>query len=144
MKAAYYSAAFIIRAAAADRLDIDPEELDISNVRRFELPDGSFAGEIIINDHLANGAGFTRWIGAHWRELLDSIVRPEAGSLGAAFVSPAHRSECDSSCPDCLRHYRNMRATMAFWIGDSDCHCFARLTPLVFRAESMATSMPLS
>jgi hypothetical protein len=108
VKAAYYSAAFIIRAAAADRLDIDPEELDISNVRRFELPDGSFAGEIIINDHLANGAGFTRWIGENWRELLDSIVRPEPGSLGAALISPTHRSECDSSCPDCLRHYRNM------------------------------------
>jgi DEAD/DEAH box helicase domain-containing protein len=108
VKAAYYSAAFIIRAAAAEQLDIDPEELDISNVRRFEFPDGGFAGEIIINDHLANGAGFTRWIGAHWRELLDSIVRPEPESLGAAFVSPAHRSECDSSCPDCLRHYRNM------------------------------------
>lgn len=108
VKAAYYSAAFIIRAAAADQLDIDPEELDISNVRRFELPGGSFAGEIIINDHLANGAGFTRWIGIHWRDLLNSIARPPAGSLGAALISPAHRAECDSSCPDCLRHYRNM------------------------------------
>jgi ATP-dependent helicase YprA (DUF1998 family) len=108
VKAAYYSAAFIIRAAAADHLDIDPEELDISNVRRVELQDGSFAGEIIINDHLANGAGFTRWIGTHWQELLDSILRPAPDSLGAAFVSQRHRSECDSSCPDCLRHYRNM------------------------------------
>ena len=79
MKAAYYSAALIVRAAAADRLDIDPEELDISNVRRIELTDGSFAGEIIINDHLANGAGFTRWIGGHWRELLDSITAAGSG-----------------------------------------------------------------
>ena len=108
VKAAYYSAAFIIRAVAAELLQIDPEELDISNVRRFELPDQSFAGEIIINDHLANGAGFTHWIGFHWREVLDSIVRPESDSLASAFVSPTHRSECDSSCPDCLRHYRNM------------------------------------
>lgn len=108
VKAAYYSAAFIVRAAAADQLDIDPEELDISNVRRIELADGSLAGEIIINDHLANGAGFTRWISGHWRELLDSILRPVADTLGAALISPAHRAECDSSCPDCLRHYRNM------------------------------------
>jgi len=108
VKAAYYSAAFIIRAAAADRLDIDPEELDISNVRRFQLNNGGYAGEIIINDHLANGAGFTRWIGTRWHELLDSIVRPDSEAITASFISAAHKAECDSSCPDCLRHYRNM------------------------------------
>ena len=58
LKAAYYSAAFIVRSVAAGLLDIDPEELDISTVRRVERPIGHFIGEIVISDHLANGAGF--------------------------------------------------------------------------------------
>jgi hypothetical protein len=44
VKAAFYSAAFILRAVAADLLDIDPEELDISNVRQVTLGSGVKAG----------------------------------------------------------------------------------------------------
>lgn len=113
VKAAFYSAAFIIRSAAAEQLDIDPEELDISNVRRVELPDGTPIGEIIINDHIANGAGFTKWIGDNWKAVLESIVdlSPPEGTFPNALISVEHRAgerRCDSSCPDCLRHYRNM------------------------------------
>lgn len=113
VKAAFYSAAFIIRSVAADNLDIDPEEIDISNVRRVKLPDDTPVGEIIINDHIPNGAGFTKWIADNWRNLLESIVdlNPPARSFQAALIATKHRSgagKCDSSCPDCLRHYRNM------------------------------------
>jgi len=107
VKAAYYSAAFIIRSAAAQLLDIDPEELDISNIRRIH---GTFIGEIVISDHLANGAGFVAQIQKQWTELLTSIVGPDpdpetfAGSLFAG----KHIDDCDSSCYDCLRQYRNM------------------------------------
>ena len=45
VKASYYSAAFVLRSVAAEILDIDPEELDISDVRQVERPDGSRAGE---------------------------------------------------------------------------------------------------
>ena len=62
VKSAYYSAAFILRVVSAERLDIDPDEFDISNVRQVELVDETKVGEIVINDHLANGAGFTAWI----------------------------------------------------------------------------------
>ena len=110
VKAAYYSAAFILRSVAAERLDIDPEEFDVSNVRQIELDDGRRVGEIVLNDHLANGAGFTRWVHGHWREVLDSTVsttQPEDTFIGA-LVSVEHRRECDSSGYDCLRQYRNM------------------------------------
>jgi DEAD/DEAH box helicase domain-containing protein len=70
VKAAFYSAAFILRSAAAERLDIDPEEFDVSNVRQVELADGRMAGEIVINDHLANGAGFTSWLHENWADIL--------------------------------------------------------------------------
>jgi hypothetical protein len=39
IKAAFYSAAFIVRAAVAQELDIDPEELDVSGLRQVELED---------------------------------------------------------------------------------------------------------
>ena len=109
VKAAYYSAAFIIRAVAAEQLDIDPEEIDISNVRFVEEPDGSRVGEIVINDHLPNGAGFTNWIAEHWKDVLMSAVAiaPPPSSFPGAITSESHRA-CDTSCPDCLRHYRNM------------------------------------
>lgn len=110
VKAAFYSAAFVIRAVAAEKLDIDPEEIDISNVRRVEQPDGEYAGEIIINDHLPNGAGFTNWINENWATVLQAAVNTNvpANSFTGALISAQHRNRCDASCPDCLRHYRNM------------------------------------
>jgi hypothetical protein len=110
VRAAYYSAAFILRSTAADYLDIDPEELEISTVRRIESESGSFMGEIVIGDHLPNGAGFANQIHKDWRNLLELILgaSPEDGSFAGALISERHRNRCDSSCPDCLRQYRNM------------------------------------
>jgi Lhr-like helicase len=126
VKSAYYSAAFILRSAAADELDIDPEELDISNVRQVLLENDSRVGEIVINDHLPNGAGFTRWISTNWSGLLDSIVAPPDESYVAAIIASAHRAACDSSCPDCLRHYRNMsyHGLLDWRLGLSLLRCF--------------------
>lgn len=110
VKAAYYSAAFILRSVTAEQLDISPEELDISNVRQVDLPSGDKVGEIIINDHLANGAGFTAWMARNWQAILQSIMdaAPGGNSFAGALISPSHQQACDSSCYDCLRQYRNM------------------------------------
>lgn len=113
VKAAYYSAAFILRAVTAEELDIDPEELDISGLRQVALENtGEKVGEIVINDRLPNGSGFTEWLKQHWEEKLKeivSIVSKEAPSdkFAGSLISPKHLS-CDSSCYDCLRQYRNM------------------------------------
>lgn len=110
VRAAYYSAAFIIRSIAADHLDIDPEELEISTIRRIEGKAGTFMGEIVIGDHLPNGAGFANQIHKDWQKLLQLIVNASPGddSFAGALISDEHRDHCDSSCPDCLRQYRNM------------------------------------
>ena len=110
IKAAYYSAAFILRFVAAEELDIDPDELDISNVRQIQLANGTRAGEIIINDHLANGAGFTAWIEGNLAKILGtatSVNAPRNTFIGA-LLSDDHRMRCDSSGYDCLQNYRNM------------------------------------
>lgn len=110
IRAAYYSAAFILRSTAADYLDIDPEELEISTIRRIESSPGVFAGEIVIADHLPNGAGFADQLHKDWEKLLSLILkaRPGDGSFAGALISERHANRCDSSCPDCLRQYRNM------------------------------------
>lgn len=110
VKAAYYSAAFILRSLAAELLDTDPEEFDVSNVRQVELEDGHKVGEIVLSDHLANGAGFVAWLQQHWPEVLadaTSTTKPPNTFIGA-LVSEEHRLTCDSSAYDCLRQYRNM------------------------------------
>jgi DEAD/DEAH box helicase domain-containing protein len=104
-----YSAAFILRSVVAEQLDIDPEELEISNVRQVDTPVGAKVGEIIISDRLANGAGFTSWLANNLESVLKSIViEPPVNSYVGAIVSEYHKSNCDSSCYDCLRQYRNM------------------------------------
>ena len=112
VKAAYYSAAFILRSVVAEKLDIDPEEIDISNVRAVELDDGTWTGEIIINDHLENGAGFTAWLsqGDNWRRILDEITGPvqEADTFVNKLLSAEHAQACRAACYDCLCLYRNM------------------------------------
>jgi DEAD/DEAH box helicase domain-containing protein len=109
VKAAFYSAAFMVRAVAAQELDIDPEELDVSGLRQAELEDtGEKVGEIVISDRLANGSGFTYWLANHWEDiLLDKILKSQ-NSFAEAIMSPEHRQKCDSSCYDCLQQYRNM------------------------------------
>ncbi len=106
VKAAYYSAAFIIRSLAAEMLDIDPDEINISNIRRL----ANDSGEIIINDHLPNGAGFTAWIGEHFAEVLSRATTLPAipDTFTAALVAKDHSDRCDHACPDCLRTFRNM------------------------------------
>jgi DEAD/DEAH box helicase domain-containing protein len=110
VKAAYFSGAFILRAIAADRLDIDPEEIDISNLRAVPAPAAGFVGELVLSDHLANGAGFTRWVSENWATMLADAVntQPPQGSVVFNLIRDSHRTRCDSSCYDCLRQYRNM------------------------------------
>ena len=110
VKAAYYSAAFILKAIAAEELDIDPDEFDISNVRQVDMGTGERCGEIVISDHLANGAGFARWVYDNWEKLLTSVVRPDVKSdtFIGSIVGQEHISGCESACYNCLMNYRNM------------------------------------
>lgn len=110
VKASYYSAAFILRSLAAELLDTDPDEFDVSNVRQVELPAGQRAGEIVLSDHLANGSGYVAWVHRNWPDLLaraTSIAEPANTFIGA-LTSEAHQQRCDSAGYDCLRQYRNM------------------------------------
>jgi hypothetical protein len=109
VKAAFSSAAFILRAAVADVLDIDPDEFDINYLRRREIEPGRFVGELVISDFLANGSGFTRWLADNWAHSLGDVLSPtNPGSFPAELLIASHRTNCSTACYDCLKNYRNM------------------------------------
>lgn len=106
VRAAYYSAATILVRLAAEKLDIDPDELEVSSIFRHQQ---SGMGRIYINDNLPNGAGYTRWLWDHVEDLLGEVNSPDTSSsvLLKKIVSCEHRTDCDQSCYECLRGYRN-------------------------------------
>jgi len=108
VKAAFYSAAFILRSVAADLLDVDSEEIVVSNVRARPLKDGVSVGEIVLNDYLPNGAGFVAWMKTNWSLVLRGALAPERDGFARTMTSEKHMERCETACPDCLRHYRNM------------------------------------
>ncbi len=108
VKGAFYSAAFIIRSVAADLLDIDAEEIVVSNVRQRPLPNREYVGEIVLNDFLPNGSGFVSWVENNWKTVLQAALHPSRDGFARTMLSDNHRRRCETSCPDCLRHYRNM------------------------------------
>jgi len=109
VKAAYASAAFIMRSIAADEMVIDPEDLDICHLRSWQLSTGQPVGEIVIADNHPNGSGFTQWLSENWKRCLSLVVHP-AGNEGFAsrMLAPTHVEQCDTTCYACLQNFRNM------------------------------------
>ena len=103
MRGAYYSAAFLLRTMVAEYLDIDPEELDIGNVVSH-----TDRGEIRLNDHLPNGAGFSTQIKEIIADLLREAGSPQNSSFLNNIYSKEHAKECDAACHKCLKAYRNI------------------------------------
>ena len=99
-KAALYSFAFLLRAAACRLLDIDTNELDAGiHPTRVE---GDLRGQIFLCDKLENGAGYCTRLSdpVIWKQLVNQVWL-EIAAMHA--VEP-----CDSSCNRCLRDFRNM------------------------------------
>jgi hypothetical protein len=105
VKAAIYSAAFLIQRVIAGQLDIDPDEIEIANIE--PINHGLHAG-IVLSDRLANGAGFVRWASDNIDTVFSEILAPNPGSYIANIFKEEHLNDCDSACYECLKVYRNM------------------------------------
>jgi hypothetical protein len=109
VKAAIYSAAFLLRSVVAELLDFNPEEIDVCNFERIRVGSDRAMGIIAVSDHLPNGAGFVRHVSDHWAGILSETIAPSSGDSFAARIISQHHLSCDSSCYDCLRSFRNMQ-----------------------------------
>jgi DEAD/DEAH box helicase domain-containing protein len=108
-RAALYSFGFLLRRAAAVRLDVSDVELKAG--LRTTVTGGPVVGQVFLSDTLENGAGYSTYLGdpAEFEALLQDILGP--GHLGRFQVMGghhAHGNACQTSCHDCMRDYGNM------------------------------------
>ena len=104
-RAAFTSFGELLRQAACDFLDVEPDELEV-NLRPMDS-DGRARFELFLLDSLENGAGYCRHLeqaGRLREEILGRLVRTGAEPLQTLL---AHADACDGACYDCLRHYDN-------------------------------------
>lgn len=109
IRSGFYSAAFMLQRVLADRLDVDPTEIEIADVRKWQIDDDAYTAELILTDELPNGSGFVRHLYDNIEMILDECVnvQPEKTYLGNIH-SEEHRANCNDACYDCLKVFRNM------------------------------------
>lgn len=107
-RAALYSFGFLLRRAAAVRLDIDERELKVG--LRVVNAQG-VTGQVFLSDSLENGAGYSSYLGkpAVMEDLLKFIVGQGGDTrFFGPLVDPKHAAICQTSCPDCIRDFSNL------------------------------------
>lgn len=109
VRSGYYSAAFLLQRILADKLDVDPTEIEIADISMKELEDGRRIAEIILTDELPNGSGFVRYLYKNLVNILSESINPSnANSYLGKIHSQTHQGKCDDACYDCLKVFRNM------------------------------------
>jgi DEAD/DEAH box helicase domain-containing protein len=100
----YWSFGELLRVAAADKLSVDPKELEVG-LQPHSTPDGIETRRIFIADRADNGAGYARHLAipAVMKSVIEAITELERGRLEAE----PHAGNCDSACPDCISSYDN-------------------------------------
>ena len=112
IRAAFYSAAFLLQRALADKLDVQPDEIEICEKidEQHEYP------SIYLSDALPNGAGIVSYLfqDGKLEELIRSIINfdtfdPFKTSKDESFMHSLilHRDECLTACQKCLMTYSN-------------------------------------
>ena len=111
-RAAHLSFGQLLRSAACALLDVETGELEV-NVRPVPAgPHGREAFELFLMDTLENGAGYCARLHSGGRladDLLLPLGRLDRRGVLDPILAASHTGECDSSCRDCLREYRNER-----------------------------------
>lgn len=114
IRAAFYSAAFLLQRALADKLDVQPDEIEIC-----EKIDGNFVyPTLYLSDALPNGAGIVSYLyqDGKLKELIESIINfdsfdvtktPKDKSFMQSLISQEHRCNCLTACQKCLLTYNN-------------------------------------
>jgi hypothetical protein len=111
VRSGYYSAAFLLQRILADKLDVDPTEIEIADISMKLLEDGTNRkiAEIILTDELPNGSGFVRYLYNNLTSVLSELINPSNSSSYLGKIhSQSHQEKCNDACYDCLKVFRNM------------------------------------
>lgn len=109
IRSAFYSAAFLLQRVIADKLDVDPVEIEIADIRKVSSENGRDTAEIILTDELPNGSGFVRHLFNNINEIIQEAITPQEGITFLGNIhSKSHRHSCKDACYDCLKVFRNM------------------------------------
>lgn len=100
--AAITSFAELLRVAAAVYLDVDSSEFRVGT-QRYRSPH-CVTSQLFLADALENGAGYARRL--FDEERLRGLLQRHYDEVLVDWSSDKH-SDCDRSCPDCLRNYGN-------------------------------------
>ncbi|MFJ8210661.1 DEAD/DEAH box helicase [Streptomyces sp. NPDC096033] len=103
-RAAWYSLAFLLRAAAAQFLDVGRQEL-LAGIHTGPHPAGDPVAYAFLADALENGAGFSTHLGRPG--VIPGFMQAVHTYL-ETLRQTEHAEICTSSCPLCLRDYSNM------------------------------------
>lgn len=109
-RAALYSYGFLLRRAAAVRLDVSDAELKVGLRTTIDAA-GSVVGQIFMSDTLENGAGYSTHLGApnEFQALLQDIIGLNVlGRLDQRSQPDDHGHACQTSCHECMRDYSNL------------------------------------
>lgn len=101
-QSAFLSFGEALRRACQIELDIDPDEI-VAGLQPAMI-NGIPSFRVFLADRLENGAGYATEIAEPAR--LSKLLRRARNELEVTWTSVGH-SNCDSSCPDCLRSYNN-------------------------------------
>ena len=109
VRSGYYSAAFLLQRIIADKLDIDPTEVEVADIAMKRLADGRKVAEIILTDELPNGSGFVRYLYHNFPGLAnEALGTPSPDTYLGIIHGMGHIQRCHDACYDCLKVFRNM------------------------------------
>ena len=109
IRSAYYSAAFLLQRVIADKLDVDPVEIEIADVIKAYTENGKEIAEIVLTDELPNGSGFVRHLFENIGQIIHEVTNKQEGDGYISQIhSNFHLDKCKDACYDCLKVFRNM------------------------------------
>lgn len=111
IRAAFYSAAYLLQRALADKLDIQPDEIEIIE----KIDEQHDFPVIYLSDALANGASIVSYLyeNNNLQTLIERIIdfkpfddsTPQEKCFMQSLID--HRNECLTACQKCLLAYNN-------------------------------------
>ena len=115
VKAAIYSAAFLLRSVFTQQQDVDNSELEVLGLRHYTNEDGTRVTGFSYADQLSNGSGFSQKLSEGLTDYINLCLDPTGNFKGETIefiidlLSEKNQKNCDVADYTNLLNYRNKR-----------------------------------